>query len=412
MVERRRPRRLHTFASGYTSARVAGQACEFLGFLLLARRLGASAFGQIAVPFLICRYAGLIADWGANLRGARDVARNASPWAIRSFVQHRYLASAVLTATYLAGCALSGHLDVAPLGAAIVARGVNRDWLALGHERAFRSALPSLLQGLFLIPGALLVAGIPGGALAIAVAYGAGAVTSVALNPLPAVTGRSRERVPVSTWLLVGALADQVCLTADTLLIGLLRSDHEAGIYAAVYRIPNGWMTVTGLATAAILPGIVRHLHRDASLLPYLRRRALRLGALTAAVIVLTIPISVWLVPVLFGPEYTEGQSTLVVLLLASAVTSTTVALTPLYWALHGDRLFARWYAGTAAFNVASNLWTIPRWGMPGAAATMLATTASISFFLLWNTRPSPSDRRVRPLHDRQKLGSAEVAEG
>src|SRR2546423_5694874 len=51
-----------------------GQGLEFAAFVLFARRLGAAEFGRLSVAFLACRYAGLVADWGASIRGARDVA--------------------------------------------------------------------------------------------------------------------------------------------------------------------------------------------------------------------------------------------------------------------------------------------------------------------------------------------------
>ena len=56
--------------------RAAGQGFEFLGWVILARRLGASTLGVLSIAFLIARYAGLLADWGASIGGPRDVARD------------------------------------------------------------------------------------------------------------------------------------------------------------------------------------------------------------------------------------------------------------------------------------------------------------------------------------------------
>src|SRR3954465_3877893 len=49
----------------YLALRGGGQAAEFVGWVILARRLGTEAFGELAVAALACRYAGLVADWGA-----------------------------------------------------------------------------------------------------------------------------------------------------------------------------------------------------------------------------------------------------------------------------------------------------------------------------------------------------------
>ena len=53
-----------------------GQATEFVGWVVLARQLGATEFGGLSVAMLICRYGGIIRDWGASIRGVCDVAQN------------------------------------------------------------------------------------------------------------------------------------------------------------------------------------------------------------------------------------------------------------------------------------------------------------------------------------------------
>src|SRR4029079_19517457 len=76
--------------------RLGGQAAEFVGWAILARRLGTSAFGDVAIAFLLARYAGLVADWGASFRGARDVAARGRHGSVHAYVRKRSLIAAGL----------------------------------------------------------------------------------------------------------------------------------------------------------------------------------------------------------------------------------------------------------------------------------------------------------------------------
>ena len=156
---------------------------------------------------------------------------------VRALVRRRQLAAPIL---FLAYVAVTGALEpwLWPVGVVVLNRGMNRDWVALGEERGARSALPSVVQGV-----CLLVAALPPWATAATPrsrsppAYGAGLVVSLAAEPGPG--RRPRRRSRTEGWLLAGSLADQVSLTADTLLLSWLRSARAAGIYAAAYRLPE-----------------------------------------------------------------------------------------------------------------------------------------------------------------------------
>jgi O-antigen/teichoic acid export membrane protein len=355
----------------FTVLRVAGQGAEFVGFVVLARRLGAADFGRLSVAFLLCRYAGLVADWGASVRGVRDVAAGDRPEAIHALARRRFLVTLVLGSTYLVVTAGLGRWALAPLVVTIAARGLNRDWLALGRERGARAGLPATVQGLAVMGGALLVHTSRWAAVPIAVGYGAAVVISRLSNPLPHTT--STERVPVDGWLLIAVLADQIVASTDTVLLAVLRSAREAGIYAAVYRIPNAWLTVIGLTVAGMVPATARALKNDPAAVRHLRDRALRIGAFSGAALAATIPVSYFVVPVLFGDAYRPGRVPLMILLAATAVTVAAAPLHPIYISLARDRLQAGISVGAAALNLIANLAVIPLFGMNGAATTTLA---------------------------------------
>jgi hypothetical protein len=91
-------RRLRSVVGPYTALRLVGQGTELIGFVVLARRLAPAAFGQLTIVFLVCRYAGVVGDWGALTRGARDVAADGRHGSVRTYVRRRERATSVAAA--------------------------------------------------------------------------------------------------------------------------------------------------------------------------------------------------------------------------------------------------------------------------------------------------------------------------
>ena len=382
--------RLGRVAVPLTVLRLVGQGGEFLAFVVLARRLGTTGFGEISVAYLICRYGGLVADWGASLKGTRDVAAGRHPDGLHALVRRRDLTTVVLSLAFVIGAWATGHVAAAPLALTIVGRGVSRDWLALGEERGIRAGVPSAVQGAAAVVLCLLVDSVAGAAWAIGAAYALAALLSVRLNPLPARSDRiPDERSSVEPWFLVLLIADQVYASADVILISLLLSASDAGIYAAVYRFPNALVTILGLTVMGLLPGLTRVVTAGSRQFADLRRRAIRVGALAAGIVVVTIPLAWLAVPVVFGADYEPGQGPLVLLLLATAFPAFTVGLQPLYFAARREQPLALFAVGVAIANVAANLVLIPRHGLMGAASVTLASQVLIAAFYVLGTRPA-----------------------
>ena len=371
--QHRRPlvRRVGGVAVPYAFLRVAGQGTEFLAFVVLARELGAADLGRLWTALLVARYLGLAADWGANIGGARTVARGDWP-AVRGLVRRRQIAAPLLFLLYVA---VTGALEpwLWPVGVVVLTRGMNRDWVALGEERGARSAVPSVVQGVCLLVAALAVGDRGDAAIAVAAGYGAALVASLVLNRV-----RAGIRAPLTTegWLLAGSLADQVSLTADTLLLAWLRSARAAGIYAAAYRLPNAWNTGVGLAVGAMVPGVTATLKDAPDRLGYLRRRVLRWSGGAGLALAVAAPvISLALVPI-FGSEFESGRVAAWILLTSMAVATTGAPLHALYLALGTDRPYALALIGAAACNLVANAILIPAAGPNGAAtANLLSVT-------------------------------------
>ena len=356
--------------------RLAGQGGEFVAFVLLARALAPSEFGRLSVGFLVARYLGLVADWGASIRGARDVARGSDDAAIGALIRRRTVTSIALAAAFAVIATALDSPALSVLGVVIVARGMNRDWLSLGRERGLASGASSVVQGLGLVVFAAVVHSIGAGAFAVAAGYAVGLIVSLFVNPRPrARPDASAAPVRIDGWMLGSVLADQITISADTFLLALLRGSAAAGVYAAVYRIPNVWMTLVGLAMLGMVAPTARRMTTASRAEVHdLQRRSLRLGLLAAATIVVSAIPAYIVVPVIFGPTYREGRTSLLVLMAATALMAIGASLHPLYFALARDRDVFTLAVGGTLVNLAANAVAIPVWGMVGAAtATLVA---------------------------------------
>jgi O-antigen/teichoic acid export membrane protein len=370
--------------------RLTGQAAEFIGWVIFARRLGTSAFGDLSIAFLVARYLGLIADWGASFRGARDVAANGRYGSVAGYVRKRTRTAIALSLGAAAIPLLLGRPSLAPMAVVVLSLGLSRDWISIGLERGARGGIPIAVQGLLILGLSAVTNQLLGAAVAVAVGYGAAAVLSVALNPLVLVEAPEIEET-AHGWVLAAVLANQVTSSTDTVLLGILVSTSSAGIYAAIYRLPNAWLAVLTLLLGSLLPIATRSHHADDGSHLELRRYSLRVSAIGAVGILVLAPVSYLLVPVLFGDAYRAGQWPLVVLMVATAVITFAAPLHPFALSSGRDRPYALVLVVGASANFLANLVVIPVMGMMGAACTTLAAQVIVSV-ALWRLvrRASP----------------------
>jgi O-antigen/teichoic acid export membrane protein len=375
------PSRIATTAVPVALQRLLGQVAEFAGFVVLARALGASDFGIVSAWYLVARYLGLIADWGAYAQGPRDVAAGGDLSAVRRYVRWRTQLSAGGAVAFVAAAWVL-QPGVAPLALCLLYRGMNRDWIALGRHQGARAGVPALVQGVAVLAGAVAVLASPSlraASVAVGVGYALSAVVSIALNRLPASSGAAPASglPPIrQPWALLILLSDQILITADTVLLALLRSADEAGVYAAVYRFPNAWMTVVALASVGLIPGLTARVQIDPAASLVLRRKILAACAASMVGLAVLAPLSVLLLPALFGSEFDTGTQALVLLFVAAAFNTFAVALAPMVLALNRERRLATFSVALAASSVAVNLWAIPQFGLNGAASVTLAASA------------------------------------
>jgi O-antigen/teichoic acid export membrane protein len=340
-----------------------------LALLLAARRLGPSSFGTLSIGYVLVRYLGLIADDGAGFSGARDVAKGDGAVDV-TLVRRRQALGLALGVVFSVGAAAAGKPELAGLGVVVVAAGLSRDWVALGRGHSVRSAAPGLARGGLALAGVAGVHSLGATANALGAAALVGALASLLLNPVD----RDGGRTSAAHWMLVAVISAQIYSTADTLLLGLLDGTREAGIYAAVYRLPLVWFTVVTLHSQSLVRDITLEVAGGA---PDAARaaseRIVRTGLQVAAVpLVLALATPALVVPLL-GEGYADGRGPLAALWVAMALVTVTAPLSVVALARIGDRAYARILGLGAVTNIALNLVAIPVLGALGAGLTTIA---------------------------------------
>jgi O-antigen/teichoic acid export membrane protein len=384
--------------------RLLGQGLEFLAWVVLARRLPPETFGHLSVVFLACRYGGLVADWGARYSGMRSVAAGLPLAALRPLLRRRERLAAGLGAAFVVAVAASGYVAMLPLAAVLVQQGVNRDWMSLGQGRMVAAGLPALAQGGALLALVCLVpAHGPAAAGALGASYALALAASCLLNRRPRATAASTDAPRLGGWMVTAVLADQALATVDTFLLALLISASDAGMYAAVYRLPNAWLAVVGLVSVSCIPAVAAGLAADPDRVAELRSRMLRRGLAAASLALAGAPVAFFAAPAVFGPDYREASVAAAVLVASSAVTTVTAALLPLYLSVVPDVRYAAAQSSAAALNVVMNLALIPVLGMSGAAvSTLLAQLVLLA--LVWRGLTAATAPSASPQHRRGGL--------
>jgi len=333
------------------------------------------------VAFLVCRYAGLVADWGASLRGVIDVSAERDSASILALVRRRTWVTLALVAVYVAATVVAGRPGLAPMAMVIACLGLSRDWLSLGQERGLRSGIPMAVQGSAILGAGLVLPVVGHPSVPVALGYGAAGIVSIALNRLPA--GTRGRIVGLDAWLLMAIMCTQVMSTLDTILLAAMRSAREAGIYAAIYRFPNGWLAVLIIVMYGLLPVVTRALRDDPGSLRDLRRSLLRWSLPASVALVAMSPIAYALVPHVFGASFAAGRVAVVLLLVGTAVQTAAAPLHCLYLAGGPHRAYAWSIAAAALLNIAANLVLIPAYGMNGAGIATILANAFLTA-LLW----------------------------
>ena len=167
----------------------------------------------------------------------------------------------------------------------------------------------------------------------------------------------------------------------DTIMLGLLSSKAEVGLYSVAFNLMEGTFFIPSIVMAAIFPG----LSQAKQFMNYFRKGLLLLSLTGIAVGGAVFLFAEIIIKMFFAQEFQGSGEVLKILALAIPIIFWGYLMTQSLVALDHNRIYLGITAFAVLLNVLLNYWLIPEYGAEGAAIATVITEALIplSCFLI-----------------------------
>lgn len=381
------------------TAQLAGQVVNGVGGILAvalsARYLGLDAFGQFLTALVFVSMFNLVTDFGLPTAGALEMSR--SPARRKSTMTALLLLASGLTGLAIAGIWLGSTLIYSGAAHAITREALLVLILplalnplkcvaqarAITDQKLYVSALAGIGARLFSLISVLVVVVFDLGPMALAAAYGSYPLLSTL--GLAAALRRSLDfewRVDIAMMRHVFSIAaplggvvvlDYLYFRLDLFLLSVLASHEAVAVYGLAYKLIEALISLPYFVMVTLVPEMSKARPQSPMLFTLVQSAFAAMQLVALPVIVLGL-YSGDLLTVLGGVEYERGALALGLLLGALGVSFLQQVL--------GNALVAQgkqrklfWRSGAVLmFNACLNLVLIPRFGLEGAAVSVLLT--------------------------------------
>ena len=387
------------------AAASSGSAVLLLAVLVLAGRyLGVEAFGQFSFAVALATIGESLMDWGLHQVAIRSVARErGSAGAVfRSSIALKFVPSvAMVIVLTLIGRWAKSEPDVRLACALLAISAVMRSYLLTirgvlqGLERFSWDTAVVLLDRILLLAfsAAMLLSGgrlVALGwafvaartvALTVAFAVARGHVGSLAPTYDPDLWRElGRRALPLGAFLILLNLYSYV----DTVMLSIMTTDAETGLYNAAYRIYEGVIYGAAVLSAVLTPRLSAEFVHDRTRFASLARLGFWTSLGLAVVLgLVTAAIAPFALHLLFKGSYADAARTLQILSIGLLVVFPIWILQAIAIATSTERVLLRTTAIGVIVNVSANFVLIPAAGRDGAAlATVIGEAVNVLLLL------------------------------
>ena len=384
----------------------AGSAALLLAVLVLAgRRLGGDAYGRFSFALALATIGEALMDFGLHQVTVRAVARDRSAAAglFRNSIALKVVPAALMVLIISAfawwtrpeqdvrtACVLLS-ISAVMRSYMLTVRGVLQGMEEFGQDSAVVVLDRLLLLGLsaaVLLTRPTLVglawAFVWARVLALAAALVISRRQTGAFAPsfdFEVWKDLQRRARPLGAFLIVLSLYAYV----DAVMLGLLTTDVETGLYSAAYRVYEGLTYAPAILSSVLTPRLATEFIQSRARHAALTRQALVTSVALAVILaVLTWIGSGWALSALFGPEFVAAARALRILAVGLIVVFPIWILHSVAISVTAERVLLRTTAIGVAINVGANLLLIPAAGRDGAAMATVIGEA-VSCLLLWH---------------------------
>ena len=388
---------------------VGSKVVTLLLYAVMARELGAAAFGVFVFALAFVMLVTTLASFGQDGILTREVARD------RGLI-HRYFFNTLalkltlalpvlglsLAVAWAIGMGPETRLVILFLGIATVVEALIQTCFAAFQAFEQLSLMPAVVvtqRVVTTVPAIAAMLFLGANVVAVAAIYAAGTLVAIwlALTLLVRRVARPRLETDVRSWwplmrvaapLGLAGVFITVLLRVDTAMLALYKSDAVVGNYGAAYRLFEASLLVGWSVTAAVYP-VFSRLKRDSEPpVSLVYERALKL------VLAPTLPLAFGaillggpLVHLVYGSGFDDAGSALA--WLGPAIVLYPVAQISGALLVAQDRqvALAVVYGVVAAENILANLVLIPAFSLQGAAAGASLSQALLAVPLLYLAR-------------------------
>jgi O-antigen/teichoic acid export membrane protein len=385
---------VRTFA-GLATGEAGSRVIAFIATVYIARRLGTAAFGYLGFATAVVTYFGTALSAGISEIGVREVARRpddareiaASGTLVRLIGAIAGVSAVVAISPFAPGPSIA-KLVVALSALSLISLALDTSWAYKGLGSSPRVGSALLLSQLVSATLLLVLIRAPHDVARVPVIQFAADLFAASFLVMPLLSrawlsprlGEGIRLVRQSGLITATRILRTLIVSVDVVLLGILTTASQVGLYSAAYRIVFFVMAVTYAAHISWLPAVTRTVASGASAAAAYSG-SLRLStAVTMPFVIGGLMIAPQLLAAVFGHAYAPAATALKLLLISL-----------LFVALHGtarnvflahDRLGVETVVMSigVVVNVILNLFWIPRYGLNGAA---FATAVAEGFALI-----------------------------
>jgi len=389
-------------------AEVINKGLVFLVTVLIARSLGVEAYGIFGFVFAFITLLGIVADFGMSTAVIRDVAHHpeSTETRIQAGLSVKVILSLAAAGLAIALVQLLGKplaverlVYLASLFLVVNALTAYLHAVFRAREQMKYEAISRIVQYAVLliatVIGIVWQVGLTGFVMAYVISAVGGLLTAgwFVVNrfmPVRLVYDWPMWKTIIrqSAPLAVTAAFFSIYYNIDQVMLSVMRTDVEVGLYNAAYKLVTLMLGINVMLLNPGFPVIARLIKQPGDELRRLINRYTRLMAMIA------IPVAVGglllarpIMALLFGPDYADGARALQILLWSVVFLFMSAVFSRILIAAYKQQVHLWSVVSGSVINVAINFFLIPRFGLVGAAAATLLTEVIIFALTYWNVQ-------------------------
>lgn len=189
-----------------------------------------------------------------------------------------------------------------------------------------------------------------------------------------------KESLPLG----IGCILTLIYFKFDTIMLSLMKTTYEVGIYGVAYRVLEGMIFFPHMFVGIIMPLLSKYVFTAKEKFREVFSRALDVIIIIIVPMIMgTFFLSRDLVVLIGGQEYVAAAPVLCILIFATAIIFLGALFSYVIISFNKQKYLMYIYGFGAVFNFSTNLYFIPKYSYCGAAGTTVATEFLVTLLMV-----------------------------